>query len=319
MKIRAASPPERRLVRCQGSLLRRLLGRRHCGKPRALLLLLLEPECLRVALEHGLVAHLLLAVALLLAEPVLLPSLEVGRLFLRRRGEVDGRRAHPLAVLARPRVGLLRPSGWRWGALTLRLRLWLRLGLYGRRRRRQRHEERGVDGVPRRRQGKGLLRPIPVRVLLDAASLQRVLQGLLEGGLLLRLRLHVLRLFLRGRRRERRRDDVDTRAPLLLVFEGEPSLLVRRVGGVLGQPTLLWCEQRATPVHLVVVRQLGPRNRRHRDPVWIQMPMVRQRHVGVGEGLPVLPVPPCLVHRDVQAPASRTETRRRWRGRGSTG
>ena len=106
---------------------------------------------------------------------------------------------------------------------------------------------------------------------------------------------------------------------MLLVFEGEPSLPVRRVGGVLGQPTLLRREQRAAPAHLVVVRPLGPRNRRHRDPVWIQMPMVRQRHVGVGEGLPVLPVPPRLVHRDVQAPATRAETRRRRRRRRGRG
>ena len=54
-----------------------------------LLLLLLDPERLHVTLEHGLVAHLLLVVGLLLAESVLLPSLEVGRLLLRHRGEVD--------------------------------------------------------------------------------------------------------------------------------------------------------------------------------------------------------------------------------------
>ncbi|KAE8788765.1 hypothetical protein D1007_37128 [Hordeum vulgare] len=92
---------------------------------------------------------------------------------------------------------------------------------------------------------------------------------------------------------------IDTRVALLLVFEGEPSLLVGRVGAVLKQSTLLRRELRATPAHLVVVHSLAPQNRRDRYPLRIQVPKVRQHDVRVGEGLPVLPVPPRLVHQDV--------------------
>ena len=46
------------------------------------------------------------------------------------------------------------------------------------------------------------------------------------------------------------------------------------------------------------------------------MPVVRQRDVGVGQRLPVLPVPPRLVHRDVQAPVAWAKMRRRQRMRG---
>ena len=81
---RQPSPPERRLICRQGSLLRRLQLWRHCGEAGALLLLkaqLLLP------------AHLLLAVGLLLGKPMRLPALKVGRLLLLWRGVVGGRRS----------------------------------------------------------------------------------------------------------------------------------------------------------------------------------------------------------------------------------
>ena len=98
-----------------------------------------------------------------------------------------------------------------------RLRLRLGLGLSdGRRRQRWQHEQGRVDRVPRRGQSKSLLQPIAMGTLLEPARLQRVLQSLLEGGLVLRLRLLFLRLYPQ-RWRWNIVVDVDAEAALLML------------------------------------------------------------------------------------------------------
>ncbi|KAE8810208.1 hypothetical protein D1007_13092 [Hordeum vulgare] len=71
-----------------------------------------------------------------------------------------------------------------------------------------------------------------------------------------------------------------------------------------------------TAAHLLRMHPRRPRHGRHRNPLRIQMPTVRQRDIVVRERHAVLSVPPRLVHRDTQTLTRPVGRRRRRDGAG---
>ncbi|KAE8768201.1 hypothetical protein D1007_60358 [Hordeum vulgare] len=98
---------------------------------------------------------------------------------------------------------------------------------------------------------------------------------------------------------------------LLLVLDREPDLPAGRAGHLHRIELLLRCQLPSAETHLLRVHPRRPRHGWHRDPLRIQLPVMREGDIRVRQQDMVLPVPPRLLHRNADTLGRPAGRRRR--------